>query len=134
MLRIPEQDLIHILEKTSDLFQQNSSRNSNFLITGATGFFGKWILEGLIYLNKNLNLDIKLFCLSRNPEEFLNKFPFFREYKFITWIEGNINNCEFPKEKFNYIIHAAADSDALLYSEDPLLMLDTITAGTRRIL
>jgi nucleoside-diphosphate-sugar epimerase len=109
-------------------------KNANICITGATGFFGKWLLESFLYLNSELGLRMHIFALSRNPEKFLESFPFYKNEKCITWLKGDIKSFEFPRENFDYIIHAATDSDAKLNSENPLIMLDTINEGTRRIL
>ena len=108
-------------------------KNVNIFITGATGFFGKWLLEYLLYLNRELDLNTKIYALSRDPEKFLTKFPIYKK-KCITWLIGDIKSFGFPEEKFDYIIHAATDSDAKLNSESPLIMLDTINEGTRRVL
>jgi nucleoside-diphosphate-sugar epimerase len=107
---------------------------SNIFITGATGFFGKWLLESLIYLNRELSLNSNIYVLSRNPENFLKRYSFFKDEKNIIWIKGDIRTFKFPSQKIDYIIHAANDADAKLNNENPLLMLDTITEGTRRML
>jgi len=109
-------------------------KNARIFITGATGFFGKWLLESFVFLNNELDLNIKLFSLSRNPEVFLKQFPYFEKENNIYWIKGDVRNFDFPKEQFDYIIHAATDADAKLNTENPLLMLDTITEGTKRVL
>lgn len=131
---ISETDLKYILNSTSKILDDNLIKGSNIFITGATGFFGKWLLESFIYMNKELNLNVNICALSRNPENFLQQFPFYKNEKCLTWIKGDIRTFEFPKEQFEYIIHAATDADANLNAEQPLLMLDTITEGTRRIL
>ena len=131
---ISETDLKYILSSTSKILDEDFIKGSSIFITGATGFFGKWLLESFIYLNKELSLDVNICALSRNPENFLQQFPFYKSEKCLTWIKGDIRTFEFPKEQFGYIIHAATDADANLNAEHPLLMLDTITEGTRRIL
>ena len=40
----------------------------------------------------------------------------------------------FPPGEFTYLIHAATEASASLNNEEPLVMLDSITAGTRRVL
>jgi nucleoside-diphosphate-sugar epimerase len=91
-------------------------------------------LESFIYLNRELNLNSNIYVLSRDPENFLKKYPFYEVDKNIIWIKGDIRTFKFPSQKIDYIIHAATDADAKLNSESPLLMLDTITLGTRRML
>jgi len=134
MNQISEHDLKTILNQTNKVFKENFIVGSNIFITGATGFFGKWLLESLLYLNKELGLNVSICALSRNPEHFLEQFPFYKNEKCLTWIKGDIRTFEFPAEQYAYIIHAATDADAKLNSENPLLMLDTITEGTKRVL
>jgi nucleoside-diphosphate-sugar epimerase len=134
MNRISETDLITILKNTHKIWIEDFVKGSDIFITGATGFFGKWFLESFLYLNKEFNLGAKICALSRNPEKFLEQFPFYRNEKCISWIKGDVRTFEYPSQKFDYIIHAATDADAKLNLEDPLLMIDTITDGTKRVL
>jgi len=132
MKRINNGDLEHVLNKTHDLWED--VRDKSIFITGATGFFGKWLLETFLYINKKLSLNAKVVALSRNPNKFLADFPFYEEEKAITFIQGDISNFNFPDGSFEYIVHAATDADTTLHIEESLLTLDSILAGTRRIL
>ena len=134
MNHISEDDLNHILDNTKNIFNENFIIGSNIFISGATGFFGKWLMESFLFINKKLNLNANIFALSRNPEIFIEKFPFYNNEKCLTWVKGDIRTFKFPSEKFTYIIHAATDTDANLHEENPLLMLDTLIEGTKRIL
>ena len=134
MNRISQIDLEVILEHTKKNLAENFEVGSNIFITGATGFFGKWLLESILYLNQELGLNAGVYALSRNPEVFLDQFPFFKNLSCISWIKGDIKDFKFPEQKFDYIIHAATEADAKLNAENPLLMLDTITEGTKRVL
>lgn len=132
MKRISEEDLQHIHNHTQDIWDE--VRNKSIFITGATGFFGKWLLESFLYVNKKLSLNARVCALSRNPEAFLKLNPFYKNEPSVSFIKGDIQDFDFPSGIFQFIIHAATDADAKLNDENPLLMLDTITAGTRRIL
>jgi len=131
---ISVKDLKIMLAQIQKLSINNSIKGSRIFISGATGFFGKWLMEYFLYLNKELNSDIKICALSRDPEKFLDLYKFFKNIKCITWVKGDIRTYKFPLQQFDYLIHAAADADAKLNAEDPLLMLDTIIEGTKRIM
>lgn len=131
---LDEIDLKYIYKKTHEILNENLLTRSRIFITGATGFFGKWLLETFIYFNKVLDQKIDVFALSRNPEKFLKQYPHFKDEKCIIWVRGDIMNFEFPEGKFDYIIHAATDADARITIDNPLLMLNTITLGTLRVL
>jgi len=130
--KISEEDLLHIYDHTHDLWAKLQGKS--ILITGATGFFGKWLLESFVYINEKLSLNATVFALSRNPEFFLQKNPFYSNKPSVKFIKGDVTNFDYPQGEFNYIIHAATDADAKLNEENPLLMMDTITLGTRRLL
>jgi dTDP-glucose 4,6-dehydratase len=123
---------LHILNQGAHIWE--ALRGKSVFITGATGFFGKWLLESFLFINKKLSLNARVCALSRNPDAFLEEFPFYKSESTVTFVKGDIINCDFPGGPFQFIIHAATEADAKLNSENPLLMLDTITAGTRRIL
>ncbi|MEJ7826678.1 MAG: NAD(P)-dependent oxidoreductase [Segetibacter sp.] len=132
MRRIAEDDLQHILDNTTDIW--DTVRNKCIFITGGTGFFGKWLLESFLYINKKLELNAHISVLTRNPKAFLSQYPFYIDESSVRFIKGDLSTFEFPSGTFQYIIHAATEADATLNQAQPLLMLHTITEGTKRIL
>ena len=134
MKRLPVEDLEHIYQNTQEIWE--SFRGKSIFLTGGTGFFGKWLLESFIFINEKLELNAKITTLTRNPEAFLLEYPFYKEYtKTVQFVKGDILTYDFNlDEKFQFIIHAATAASELLNKSNPLLMMDTITIGTRRIL
>ena len=134
MKRLPAEDLEHIYHNTQDIWE--SFRGKSIFVTGGTGFFGKWLLESFIYVNEKLALNAKITILTRNPEAFLMEYPFYKEYiNTVQFVKGDILNYDFNlDEKFQFIIHAATAASELLNKSSPLLMMDTITIGTRKVL
>ena len=134
MKRLPVEDLEHIYQNTQDIWE--SFRGKSIFVTGGTGFFGKWLLESFIYVNEKLALNAKITTLARNPEAFLIEYPFYKEYtNTVQFVKGNILNYDFNlEEKFQFIIHAATAASESLNKSNPLLMMDTITLGTRNVL
>ena len=131
MQRIAEEDLKHILTNTLDLWDK--LKNKSVFITGATGFFGKWLLESFMYVNDHLSLNATVTVLSRDPKAFLEAYPFFK-HSSINFIKGDVQSFNFPAEDYHFVIHAATDADAQKNIENLLLMIDIITIGTRRVL
>lgn len=132
MQRIKVDELDYILQQTNNDWEQ--VRNKAIFLTGGTGFFGKWLAESFLHINRELALNANLTILSRSPENFLEKFPFYRDEPSIDFVKGDVLSFNFPDRAYNYIIHAATEADAALNSSKPLLMLDTITTGTRSVL
>ncbi len=132
MSSIIAQDLDHILKHTEPLWQE--LKDSRIFITGGTGFFGCWLLESFILANEKLNLGARACVLTRNPAIFQTKAPHLAYHSSIELLGGNITCFDFPEGQFSHIIHAATEASAKLNQENPLLMFDTIVAGTRRVL
>ncbi len=130
--KLLESDLEHILVHTSDLW--SSLKSSTIFITGGTGFFGKWFLETFAYANLKLGADLNVIVLSRDPDNFLKKYPHFGNNAFLKFIKGDVKNFRYPDESIDYIIHAATESSEKLNANDPLLMFDTIVNGTVNVL
>ena len=134
MKRIPIEDLEHIFQNTQDLLE--SFRGKSIFLTGGTGFFGRWLLESFLFVNEKLKLNINITTISRNPDLFLEKYPFYNDHlDTINFIQGDILSYDFNTDKkFEYIIHAATAASDSLNKSNPLLMIDTITLGTRKVL
>ena len=129
---IAKEDLDHIFAHTDSLWE--SMRNKRIFITGGTGFIGKWLLEGFNEANTRLDLHAEATLLSRNPEAFIKDYPHLGQIPGIYLQKGDIQNFNFPEESFDFLIHGATEASARLNEENPLMMIDTILSGTRRIL
>jgi dTDP-glucose 4,6-dehydratase len=125
-------DLDHILEHTRDLWDE--LRGQRIFVTGGTGFFGKWILESLLWANDRLSLHCHATVLSRSPISFRMKAAHLAGHPSVSVIKGDVRTFEFPHGGFRHILHAATESSTKLNTEHPLQMLDTIVQGTRHML
>jgi dTDP-glucose 4,6-dehydratase len=126
-----DNDLKYIYSKTDSILY--NLHKKKILLTGGTGFIGKWLLEYFLWVNKNKLAEIEVFVISRNPESFLEKFSRFIASE-INFIEGDILTFDFDSlGSCDHIIHAAADADAKLNYEDPLRMINTVVFGTRNV-
>lgn len=123
-------DIQLMLKEGSPSFKILSGKS--IFITGGTGFFGKWLLEGFQAANRLQNLNISISVLSRDPSNFIKMHPYLSEG--IEFIKGDIKSFQFPKRKFDYIIHAATEASATLNANEPDKMLDDIIEGGKRIL
>src|SRR5271157_1309475 len=125
-------DLEHILQYAGDVLEE--FRDKNIFITGGTGFFGIWILETLAWANAKLNLHIEAVVLTRNIENFNKKAPHIVSNKSFSFIEDDVKKFKYPKQKFNYIIHAATDFHEEHGKKSSLMIFNTIVEGTRHVL
>lgn len=125
-------DLHYILDCSSNIFQE--LKGKKILLTGGTGFFGKWLSESLLFANNNYSLDIKVYILSRNPEELKIRFPHLYQNSCFTFLKGDVTAFTYDELSVDYIIHAATEASARLNHEQPLVMIDSIIDGTRNVL
>ncbi len=109
-------------------------RNQIILITGGTGFMGKWLTEAIVFLNVHHNYNIKLYLLARNTEFFRTSVPHLAKHKFIKLIEQDIKSVSELPYDINYVIHAAASPDSREHNTQPLKTVNTIVKGTTNIL
>src|SRR4030081_3046405 len=123
-------DLDNILARTEPLWQE--LRGQRILITGASGFFGCWLLESFAWANRRLDLHAHAVGLSRNPGRLAEKAPHLAQDPAITLHAADVRHGDFPEGAFSHVIHAATEASAKLNSEAPLVMFDTIVEGTSR--
>lgn len=131
-MKLPHQDLNHILEHTRDLWED--LRGARLFITGGTGFFGRWLLESFFHANQQLDLKASASILSRRPESARRALSHLLPNPAIAVLEGDVRTFKFPRREYSHMIHAATDSSTRQPAEDHLLMLDTILEGTRHTL
>lgn len=91
-------DLDHVFTHVNDW---EELRNQNIFISGGTGWFGRWMVETLLYADAQLKLNCHIVVLTRRNR--ISTDPS------VTFWEGDINEIEFPKGNFSHILHLAID-------------------------
>ena len=72
MFKLPKQDLVNLAKEFSN--DINTFNKKSFLITGGTGFIGKWLIATLNELNKTNDFNISLTILTRDKNKFISTF------------------------------------------------------------
>lgn len=108
--------------------------HARIFLTGATGFFGKWLLSAFQYAFENGKFSGQLVALSRNPDRFLDEFPIFKNLPYLAFIQGDVQDFKFPEGHFDFVIHAATEASVSLNLEEPLHMFEVAAIATRRVL
>ena len=132
MARLPEADLEWVSERIQKYLE--TIRGQRLFITGGTGFVGSWLVECLLHANKKFALDLHISILSRDPFNFGKNYPHLVNDSAIELIKGDVRNLVSDGKSYDIVIHAATDASAKLNKENPLLMVDTIIDGTRKVL
>lgn len=107
-------------------------QNAEILVTGGTGFFGKWIVEIVRYFNDQLAFNIKLYLVARHQSTYINEIIKMRSDIF--FIKNDVRNLREIPSTIEYIIHAAATPDNSTHMSNPIEVMDTISQGTKQVL
>jgi nucleoside-diphosphate-sugar epimerase len=124
------EDLNGILEQAED--DLSALDGGRLFITGGTGFIGKWLLEALLWSRKQRSKGPTVEVLTRTPERFVESSPHLA--KNVLLVRGNVLEAKGLMTAPDFIIHAATPASAVLNSENPRLMFDTIVDGMRNVL
>jgi len=132
MPRLPARDLDHVLEHARDAFE--SLRGARILMTGGTGFFGRWMVESLLHADERLGLETSLVLLSRDPQGFARRAPHLAASRSVSLLEGDVRTFAAPTGRFTHLVHGATDTTGPLNAERPTELLEIIVEGTRHTL
>lgn len=109
MYTLPVEDLSLVSMRVSAFWPSEST----ILITGGTGFFGRWMVEAIHFIDKKLNTKNKYIILSRqNPADLVTKIPILADPIFILK-QVDLNQEFSVAEDYQYVIHAASDVAAI---------------------
>ena len=129
---LPENDLEAILQQTRNLM--SDLRGARLFLTGGTGFFGHWLLESLLFVNRELDLGLHVTTLTRNAERFRQSSPHIAGDRAVSLLEGDIKTFRFPAQPHTHIVHAATDSGGQQALRPAYELAESIVSGTRRTL
>ena len=132
MFRIAATDLDEIVRLAAADFE--ALRGARIFLTGGTGFFGKWLLAAFDQAERELNLGLQLTILSRDPRRFTAQWPESDGRKGWTFLEGHVADVPNLLHRFDYIVHAAADTTAVTTPAQEIERTRAIVAGTERML
>lgn len=97
---------------------------SRIFLTGASGFFGCWLLETLLFASDHYGLNLEVVALTRDPAGFLAKAPHLAGHSSVTLWPGDMVDFPFPDGTFSHIVHGAAEVNSA----------QGLLAGGRRVL
>jgi nucleoside-diphosphate-sugar epimerase len=135
------EDLDHVLAHTAEVWEEIRSRR--IFVTGGTGFFGRWLLESFVAANARFGLNAQIVVLSRQPAAFRAAAPHLSREAGVEFVTADVRNftaqdvaaqLDEGAARFDFIVHAATESNSLLNVQNPVLMLDTVVQGTRAAL
>lgn len=130
MHTLPVEDLTDIFHRLKEIWPQKKT----FFITGGTGFFGRWFIESIAYLEQKLNTNNKFYILTRQEVEIVkNKIPVLMNSCFEV-IQADLLSLKDLEFNFDYVIHAATDVSALKNSVSNLPDFSSVVDATKRLI
>jgi dTDP-glucose 4,6-dehydratase len=131
--KVTEEDANIVISALGESINHLSGKS--LLLTGASGFFGIALLDALVVFNSiNVTNPCKITALSRSRDRIYKIAPHLINDKNINFVSSDVRQYVFPKERFDFIIHAASPVDPVVLSLNRLDCGDIIITGTRKIL
>ncbi|MDO9018676.1 MAG: NAD(P)-dependent oxidoreductase [Deltaproteobacteria bacterium] len=112
-----------------------SLRGARIFLTGATGFYGAWLLESLAHARRALDLDLDAVVLTRDPARARARFAHLDADAWLRLHPGDARDFPSPDGHVSHVVHAATSTSLAPGAvEDPIETLGVIVDGTRRAL
>lgn len=109
-------------------------RVARVVVTGATGWFGTWLLDALVALDAAHRLGLRIVAVSRDPARFAARHPALHAAPIVEWVAADVRSAIDVHGPVTHVIHAATEASAHLNESDPDRMFETIFGGTRHAL
>ena len=91
---------------------------SRVLVTGGTGFVGKWLVESLIQISRQFKLKIEILVTTRDLNKTKNLFS---NHPHLSIVELDLTSSFLRLGEFTHIIHAASPTSETLPTEATVL-------------
>ena len=110
-------------------------RDQSFLIAGASGLIGKFLIDVLMYHNQHKQLNCHLFAIGRNLDKAKIRFADSWDTPYFTFIPADINEAQtLHLPQADYVLHAASNTHPVQYATDPVGTITTNLLGTYNLL
>ena len=112
----------------------NKLEDKTILLSGATGMFGKCMIDLLMLRNQLSGSRIHIIALSRNGESAKTRLGAYWNLPEFKYVSCDINKKIPECGRADYIIHAASNTHPKQYSGDPIGTIESNIIGTRNLL
>lgn len=112
----------------------NKIDNHSFLIIGATGMIGSYMIDVLMKRNEKLNANIHIFAMGRSIERLKTRFLMYLESNFFHMVEADVTQPIALDDKVDYVLHGASNTHPRAYATDPIGTIMTNLMGTQQVL
>ena len=108
--------------------------NSKVLITGASGLIGSFLIDVLMWRNRNEDMNCKIYAMGRNESSVRERFVQYWGSPLFTFIIHDITEKTEIEESFDYILHLASNTHPVAYATQPISTITTNVIGTYNLL
>ena len=131
--RLYRKDIEHVARI---LLPWDELKNKSFLITGASGLIGSFLIDVLMYKNINDDLNCKIYAIGRNVEKAKAIFGVYWNLPCFVFISHDINErLDLDSaENVDYVLHMASNTHPIAYSTDPIGTITANIIGTNNML
>lgn len=124
-----------------ELTKINSAKNDwdkidhhSFLIIGATGMIGSYMVDVLMARNEQSQASIQIYAMGRSLERLKKRFSMYLASDFFHVVEGDVIQPITLTDKIDYVFHGASNTHPRAYSTDPIGTIMTNLMGTQQVL
>lgn len=112
----------------------NNIDNHSFLIIGATGMIGSYMIDVLMMRNTKYESNIHVYAMGRSKERLEKRFSMYLATPFFHIVESDVTQPISLSEDVDYIFHGASNTHPRAYSLDPIGTIMTNLMGTQQVL
>jgi dTDP-glucose 4,6-dehydratase len=101
---LPPEDLEHVFHRAERCWHRLDGKR--VLFTGASGFFGSWMLESFLHAGTRLGLAFRALALTRNARRFAERLPHLARDPRVEILEADAATLPVPDGPVDFVIHS----------------------------
>lgn len=122
------------VDKIIQSYDWNMFKGKSFLIIGASGMIGSFLIDVLMALNQTNGSNIEIYAMSRNKTHLKNRFTEYLSNSRFHLIQGDVTLPLPATLVTDFIINAASNTHPQAYATDPIGTIMTSLKGTNQVL
>lgn len=110
-------------------------QDRSIMISGATGMIGSFLVDLIMYQNRQMGLHCTVYALGRSAEKAKTRFAAHWDDPLFRFVPCDINrSVDVDAETVDFILHAASNTHPVAYATDPIGTVTTNIIGTHNLL